>query len=189
MSGLAVFALKCPSLLNFDEKQRETTIRHNLGTLYGIAEVPCDTQLRSILDAVNPVALEPAFLALHHAASHAGLFQHYAYLDGRVLIALDGTGHFSSHAIACPHCCIKHHRHAGPEYYHQLLGAVVVPPDYPVVIPLAPEPITKGDGAPRMMASAPPPSDCLPACATTMDTCDPLSSKTGWPRMVITSSF
>ena len=147
MSGLAVFALKCPSLLNFDEKQRETTIRHNLGTLYGIAAVPCDTQLRSILDAVNPVALEPAFLALHHAASHAGLFQHYAYLDGRVLIALDGTGHFSSHAIACPHCCIKQHRHAGPEYYHQLLGAVVVHPDYPVVIPLAPEPITKGDGA------------------------------------------
>jgi hypothetical protein len=146
MSGLAVFSLKCPSLLQFDEKQKETTIRHNLGTLYGISEVPCDTQMRSILDPVNPVDIEPAFIALHQAAAKVGLFKQYEYFDGRVLISIDGTGHFSSNAIECPHCCAKKHRNGNVEYYHQLLGAVVVHPDYPAVIPLAPEPITKGDG-------------------------------------------
>lgn len=146
MSGLAVFSLKCPSLLQFDEKRREATIRHNLGTLYGISEVPCDTQMRSILDRVNPADMEPAFVALHRAAADAGLFKRYEYFDGRVLVALDGTGHFSSNAIECPHCCAKRHRNGAVEYYHQLLGAVVVHPDYPAVVPLAPEPITKGDG-------------------------------------------
>jgi len=149
MSGLAVFSLKCPSLLQFDEKQKEATIRHNLGTLYGISEVPCDTQMRGILDPVNPVHIEPASIALHQAAAKVGLFKQYEYFDGRVLISIDGTGHFSSNAIECPQCCVKKHRDGSLEYYHQLLGAVVVHPDHPAVIPLAPEPITKGDGQTR----------------------------------------
>jgi len=36
MSGLAVFGLKYPSLLNFDEDQDDPIIRHNLKTLYSI---------------------------------------------------------------------------------------------------------------------------------------------------------
>ena len=35
MAGLAVFGLKYPSLLKFDEASREDVIRHNLKTLYG----------------------------------------------------------------------------------------------------------------------------------------------------------
>ena len=31
-------------------------------------------------------------------------------------------------------------------YYHQMLGAVIVHPDFPEVIPLAPEPIQRQDG-------------------------------------------
>jgi hypothetical protein len=146
MSGLAVFALKCPSLLQFDELKREETIRHNLGTLYGITAAPCDTQLRSILDPIDPVNIEPAFIVLHQAAEKLGLFKQYEYFNGRVLISIDGTGHFSSSDVSCQHCCIKKHRNGVEEHYHQLLGAVVVHPDYRAVIPLAPEPITKGDG-------------------------------------------
>lgn len=146
ISGLAVFALKCPSLLQFDEIKEEKTIRHNLRTLYGIAAAPCDTQMRSILDLVDSIDLEPAFIALHQAAENVGLFKQYEYINGKVLISIDGTGEFSSGTIACPHCCIKKQRNGAEEYYHQLLGAVVVHPDYRAVIPLAPEPITKSDG-------------------------------------------
>ena len=50
LSGLALFALKDPSLLAFDERRHE----RNLHTLFGIEQVPCDTQLREILDGVDP---------------------------------------------------------------------------------------------------------------------------------------
>jgi hypothetical protein len=46
MSGLAVFGLKYPSLLKFDEAYNEGVIRHNLQTLYGVERAPCDTPLR-----------------------------------------------------------------------------------------------------------------------------------------------
>jgi hypothetical protein len=53
---------------------------------------------------------------------------------------------FSSSTIRCPECCIKHARSGDVSYFHQLLGAVIVHPEQPVVIPLAPEPITRQEG-------------------------------------------
>ena len=61
MSGLAIFSLKFPSLLQFDEAVTEGTIKHNLKSLYGIEKVPCDTQLRERLDAVDPNKIRGAF--------------------------------------------------------------------------------------------------------------------------------
>lgn len=45
MSGLAIFSLKFPSLLQFDKAKEEETIKHNLKSLYGVKKAPCDTQL------------------------------------------------------------------------------------------------------------------------------------------------
>lgn len=146
MSGVAVFSLKCPSLLKFDEMKDEKAIRHNLRTLYGIFNAPSDTHMRSVLDRVNPADLGPAVVALHQTADKIGLFKKYEYFNDQVLISIDGTGHFCSSAISCPYCCIKEHRSGKKGYYHQMLGAVVVHPNFPIVIPLAPEPITKEDG-------------------------------------------
>jgi len=47
---------------------------------------------------------------------------------------------------SCPQCCVKKHRNGITEYYHQLLGAVVIHPDLPQVLPFLPEAILKGDG-------------------------------------------
>ncbi|MEA3324137.1 MAG: hypothetical protein U9Q37_03220 [Euryarchaeota archaeon] len=43
MAGFAMFSLKDPSLLAFEERQSEDT---NLKTVYKIGTVPCDTQMR-----------------------------------------------------------------------------------------------------------------------------------------------
>ena len=147
MSGLAVFGLKYPSLLRFDEDQDEPIIRHNLKTLYGVGLAPCDTQLREICDPVNPIEINPAFNLLHRSIHGQGLLEAYEYLDGHVLVSLDGTGQFSSNKIGCSQCCVKHRRNGATEYYHQLLGAVVIHPDLPQVLPFMPEAILKGDGA------------------------------------------
>ena len=146
MSGLAVFGLKYPSLLNFDEDQDDPIIRHNLKTLYGVDLAPCDSQLREICDPVNPIGMNPAFKRLHQSLRGQGLLKRYAYLDGHVLVSLDGTGQFSSNKLGCPQCCEKHHRNGATEYYHQLLGAVIIHPDLPQVLPFMPEAILKGDG-------------------------------------------
>jgi len=58
MSGFAMFSLKDSSLLAFDKRQSDDT---NLQTIYNIENVPCDTQMRTILDNVEPADIEPSF--------------------------------------------------------------------------------------------------------------------------------
>ena len=57
MSAFAMFSLKAPSLLAFDKHR----VEGNLGTLYSIERVPCDTQMGEILDPVSPESLRPLF--------------------------------------------------------------------------------------------------------------------------------
>jgi hypothetical protein len=147
MSGLAVFGLKYPALLQFDQAYRdEATLRHNLNSLYGVEHAPCDTQLRTVLDPLEPEALRGAFRAVHSALQRGKALEAYAYRDGHYVVSIDGTGQYASSAISCPECCVK--TTAGqPSYYHQLLGAVIVHPALKTVLPLMPEAITRRDGA------------------------------------------
>jgi hypothetical protein len=146
MSGLAVFGLKYPSLLKFDEAYHDGVIRHNLQTLYGVERAPCDTPLRTILDPLDPAYLRPACRAVHRQVQRHKALEPYRYWDGYYLVSIDGTGQFASSEISCPECCCKT-THGQTRYYHQLLGAVIVHPDRKTGLPLAPEAITRQDGA------------------------------------------
>ena len=59
MSGFAVFSLKDPSLLAFDERRR--TCDPNLHNIYKIGTVPSDTRMREILDEVDPNTIGGTF--------------------------------------------------------------------------------------------------------------------------------
>lgn len=59
MSGLAMFALKDPSMLAFDQRRQHD--QENLQSIFHIQNVPCDTRMREILDLVDWEQLRPAF--------------------------------------------------------------------------------------------------------------------------------
>lgn len=145
MSGLAMFGLKYPSLLQFDKARNEKTIKANLNQLYGVEQAPCDTQMREVLDPVNPEDLRQAYTRLHRQLQRQKVLENYQYLGG-YLVSLDGTGQFASTNISCKDCCSKIWRNGGKHYYHQLLGAAIVHPFKSNVFPLFPEAITRQDG-------------------------------------------
>jgi hypothetical protein len=144
MSAFAMFSLKDPSLLAFDDRRRDPN--DNFRSIYGINRVPCDSQMRAILDPVDPVGLRAPFREVFRRLQRGQALKRFVYLDGHYLLSLDGTTYFSSSKIHCPSCLVKHHRNGGVTYSHQLLGATLVHPDLKEVIPLAPEPIIHQDG-------------------------------------------
>jgi hypothetical protein len=147
MSGLAIFGIKYPSLLQFDTDVRtDEVIRLNLRHLYGVEKAPCDTHLRELLDELEPVQLRRAFKALFALLQRGKGLEGMAYMDDRYLVSIDGTGYFSSPRIHCEQCCEKHHQDGHVTYYHQMLGAALVHPEHAEVFPFAPEPILKQDG-------------------------------------------
>jgi hypothetical protein len=142
MAGLALFSLKDPSLLAFCRR----AVDHNLRSVFGLQAIPSDTQMREILDEVDPDSLRPLFKDLFRQLQRGKVLEDYVFLEGCYLVALDGVEYFRSKKVHCAHCQNCRHRTGEVSYYHQLLGAVLVHPDFPEVIPLTPEPIQRQDG-------------------------------------------
>lgn len=140
-----MMALKDPSLLAFE--RRRIVEEHNLRSVFHIKDIPCDTQMRTRLDVVDPDWLRPAYRALFRKAQRGKALEKMVFMEGCYLIALDGTGYFSSEKLFSPFCLVKSCSKSGKTIYHlQALGAAMVHPDSRTVIPLAPEPICKQDG-------------------------------------------
>lgn len=146
MSGIAMFSLKYPSLLQFDASRNEDVIAHNLKTLYGVEKPPSDTYMREVIDEVDPREVRTGFKALFNVLQKGKALQKLTYLNGHYLLSVDGTGHFSSSSIHCENCCEKHHRNGTITYHHNLIQGAIVHPEIKGVIPVCPEPILKQDG-------------------------------------------
>jgi hypothetical protein len=146
MSAFAMFSLKDPSLLAFDERRKEED--HNLKNIFGIEQIPCDTQMREVIDNIPDESIRPAFLANFRRLQRGKALEPMVFMEGCYLLALDGTGYFSSEKLNSKACMVKVSKKSGKtSYYIQTLGACLVHPDYKEVIPLCPEIIQKQDGA------------------------------------------
>lgn len=99
-----------------------------------------------VLDVVDPESLRGAYKAIFAHLQRGKVLESYSYLDGKYLLSIDGTGHFSSGSIYCKNCCVKEAKNGQKTYYYPMLAAVIVHPAIKQVIALAPEPVLKKHG-------------------------------------------
>ena len=89
MSGLAVFALKYPSLPRFERdarglgEARDGLRRENLRSLFGIRRAPSDSRMRERLDDLDPAELRRPFKRLFALARRGGVLKDFEWLGGR----------------------------------------------------------------------------------------------------------
>jgi hypothetical protein len=147
MAAFSLFYMQSPSFLAHQEALAAGHGRSNCQTLFGMTAIPTANHIREQLDGNAPSVFDGVFLkALSTADTGDGLGR-FRRLNGRLLVALDGTEHFKSRQIKCS-CCSKRQRSdGGTEYFHSFLGATVVAPGHSQVLPLPPEFITPQDGA------------------------------------------
>jgi hypothetical protein len=143
MSGLALFALKDESLLAFDARRGDKSIKN----IFQIEHIPSDTNMRKVLDEVDPAALYTIFKKLFARLQRGKGLEDMVFYQGHYLISNDGTGYYSSEKVRCDECLVKKHKNGTTEYHHSFLGSVIVHPDKKEVIPLCPEPIKNTDGS------------------------------------------
>src|SRR3954453_23383809 len=147
MAAFSVFFMQSPSFLEHQRALAEGHGRSNYQTLLGMAAIPSDNHIRQMLDGNSPGAFDSLFIkALETVAAADGLSA-FQRLDGRLLIALDGTEHHCSRKIGCPQCSTRRRSDGGVEGFHSFLGASVVAPGHAQVLPLPAEFITPQDGA------------------------------------------
>jgi hypothetical protein len=151
MSGLALFATKSATLLDFSNIKTEApAVYQNIKNLFGVqGEVPSDSGMRVILDEVDPQTLQPVYKKLISNLQRGKVLEQFVALEDRYhLASVDGTGYFSSQSVHCENCCEKVNKKTGEvTYYHNMLSAVLCHPERKEVFPLtAPEAIIKQDG-------------------------------------------
>jgi len=144
MSGYAVFSLKDPSLLQFNNKR--TAREENLRTVYKVKKAPSDSGMRDILDEVELAEMKRVYPGFVKKLRQAGLLRAYQYINGHVAVSIDGVHHYSPEKVKCGQCSEYTKSNGIKEYRHSLLSAVITHPEKKTVLPLAHEPIVKQGG-------------------------------------------
>ncbi len=146
LSAFAVFFTQSPSFLSFQQNMEKVQGRNNARSLFGIERIPCDNQIREMLDPVQASEIFSLFDDLHQGLAEAGLLENMRAVGNTCLIALDGTWYFSSKKIQCEHCSRQRHADGTTTHYHSAITPVIVSPVHAQVVPLRPEFIRPQDG-------------------------------------------
>jgi hypothetical protein len=146
MSGFAMMFFQDPSLLQFQQRLEDEGHANNLKTLFHVESIPKDTQMREVMDHVDPEDILPLFNDFFHPLQRGKHLEQYRVLDGRYIVALDGSQYFTSEKISCPGCLMKEDKKGKIRYAHQIVQAAIMNPAMRQVIPLAPEEVKNTDG-------------------------------------------
>jgi len=153
IGAFSVFFMQCPSFLAHQKLMQESQGKNNTKSLFRLTAIPTDQQIRNILDAIAPSVLFPLFRYCFEGLQTSGILETFrvgsrdGIRKGDLLIAIDGTGYFSSNTIHCRNCTKKEHADGSSMYSHSVLTPSVVSPGKGVVVPLEPSYITPQDGA------------------------------------------
>nr|CAO86820.1 unnamed protein product [Microcystis aeruginosa PCC 7806] len=146
MAAFSVFFTQSPSFLDHQRLMKSNKGKDNAESLFSIKKIPGDNQIRNLLDPVPASNVSRTFQKVYEWLKEKGVLKKFLYLDGEMLVALDGTEYFSSKKINCPHCNCRNHRNGTTTYFHGCVTPMVVSPKQKQVINLEPEFIKKQDG-------------------------------------------
>ena len=147
MSGFGCMYFQSPSLLQFQKELEDREKSNNLSTLFGVADIPENTQLRNIVDNVDSKYFRVIFKEFLSRLQRGKHLEQYQFLDGKYICDIDGTQLFGSNKVGCPQCLTTKHANGATTKSHKVLQGAIVHPDMRQVIPLMPEQIVNSDGA------------------------------------------
>lgn len=147
MSAFACMYFQDPSLLHFQQRLEKKHHRHNLQSLFGVSDIPQDSQMRDVLDSINSDALAPVFSDFFERLRRHKHLDDYALLPEMYLCSIDGTQYHSSSKVHCSQCLHRTHKNGDVTYSHSVLQGAIMHPDKKQVIPVMPEAIHNTDGS------------------------------------------
>lgn len=126
MAAFSVFFMQSPSFLSHQRALEAARLRSNCETLFAMERIPTDNHIRKMLDQVAPDAVFGLFGRTLDLLKGRGGLKDFHRLDGRVLIAMDGTEYFTSQKLHCPNCSRRQRSNGKTEHYHSLVCAALL---------------------------------------------------------------
>jgi hypothetical protein len=153
ISGFACMFFQHRSLLEFQRRMKARRGRSNLETIFGVNQLPSDSQMRDILDPLSTEPLRRLLPVLFERIRRAGWAEQFkTHLpDGKdagdyYSLPLDGTQYFHSTSLECPACLTKTDHSGQLHYSHSVVAATLVKAGSHKVLPLDVEQVRNTDG-------------------------------------------
>ena len=96
LSAFAMMFFQDPSMLEFQTRLQDNLNQNNLKTMFNVSSIPKATQLRDVLDLINPESLDPIFSDCFRLLQRAKQLEPFQFLNGKYLIPL------TAHSISLP---------------------------------------------------------------------------------------
>lgn len=146
LSAFSTFFTQSPSFLDSQIRMQKQMGKNNATSLFGVHEIPCDNQIRNLLDPVPPETLFSLMVKIGDALYRDGYINDFKSINHTFLIALDGTDFFSSQKISCPCCTQTQQKNGTLLNRHIALTPVLIAPEQKSVVALPPEFVQPQDG-------------------------------------------
>ena len=126
LGAFSIFFTQSPSFLDYQRRLQQTKGQNNAHTLLGVEQIPCDNQIRKLLDPIAPSTLDPVFVEVFERLEQHHMLAHFRVLGDQLLVALDGTTYFASKTLHCPNCLTRQLSNGQSLSYHSAITPVVV---------------------------------------------------------------
>jgi hypothetical protein len=146
-SAFAMLFFQHPSLLEYQRRMQKQTGCSNLQRVFGVAEIPSDTQMREILDGVPTESLRRVLPHTFERMRRVGWTTRFVTGVGGEKyypVVLDGSEYFHSTQIHCPHCLHQRQANGEPHYSHLVVSATVTRAGSHAILPLDVEEVRNG---------------------------------------------
>ncbi|MBA3441453.1 MAG: hypothetical protein H0T92_16465 [Pyrinomonadaceae bacterium] len=154
LSGFAIFYFQHPSLLQFQASLKRKKGRSNLETMFGVRDVPAESQMRETLDAADPESVRAILPQLFERVRRVGWASQFQSEISRgsdagkyYVTALDGTQYFESSAIGCQNCLHRTDKTGAVHHRHLAVAATIVRAGSHRILPLDAEIAVPQDGS------------------------------------------
>ncbi len=147
IGGFIAFFMQSESFLEHQGHLKSRSGLDNAQTLFGLEKIPTVAQIRNILDLIEADSLFEVFAQVYHMLKAGGYLRRFEWMDGQMLVPLDGSEYHRSETIHCQCCSSQTHSNGTVSYFHQALFPAIVHPQCSEVVSLAPEFISPQDGA------------------------------------------
>src|SRR5712691_9009716 len=128
LGAFGIFFTQSPSFLDSQRTLQHTKGQNNAHTLLDVEQIPCDNQVRKLLDPIAPRSLAAVFVEVFEGLEQHRMLAHFRVLGDQLLVALDGTNSFSSKAIHGQNCLTRQLSNGQTLYYHAAITPVIVCP-------------------------------------------------------------
>lgn len=149
LSAVALLFFQHPSLLEYQRRRQKRTGHSNLERVFAVKEIPCDTQMREIVDGVPTEPLRRRLPQTVEQRRRVG-WTTWVVTEGAgqkyYPTVLEGSEYFHATQIHCPHGLRQRQANGETPYWHVVVGATVTRAGSHAIVPLDAEAVRHTDG-------------------------------------------